>query len=181
MENLETDAWHLRLQKAIDEKETIEIKYRKYYGEESERQISDIHWSSEFGDENHFNDKSYINAFCHLRQERRTFKVERILSINGQSLHIVREMDSTKGIFQVPQIGLEDHVGWHTISPTSSLANTSSKEDSQLRMNETISTHSQTSKADVKPHVIKPTSTLNNNESSTPSQKPPSHIKRVVI
>ena len=63
---------------AIRTGKTVTIKYIKFEGEYSVRQISDIQYSSEFGDD-------YIDAFCHKRQERRTFR----LSIN-QRLHSPR-------------------------------------------------------------------------------------------
>lgn len=88
------DAIRERLQKAIDNGETITIKYRKYSGEFSERAISDIHWTDEYGGIN-----DYVEAFCHLRMEKRTFKVSRILSINGEVFHVVHDMNMTKSIF----------------------------------------------------------------------------------
>lgn len=62
------------LDNAIRTGKTITIKYSKYDGEQSVRQISNIQYSDEFGE-------NYIEAFCHKRQENRTFKISRILSI----------------------------------------------------------------------------------------------------
>lgn len=62
------------LDNAIRTGKTITIKYSKYHGEQSVRQISNIQYSDEFGE-------NYIEAFCHKRQENRTFKISRILSI----------------------------------------------------------------------------------------------------
>lgn len=62
------------LDNAIRTGKTITIKYSKYHGEQSVRQISNIQYSDEFGE-------NYIKAFCHKRQENRTFKISRILSI----------------------------------------------------------------------------------------------------
>ena len=56
---------------AIKSGKTVKIKYVKYSGEVSERTISDIGPSDEFGE-------GYISAFCHLRNETRTFKISRI-------------------------------------------------------------------------------------------------------
>lgn len=58
---------------AIENGWSLLIKYRKYSGEVSVRKISDIYYSEEFGDE-------YIDAYCHKRQERRTFKIDRIIT-----------------------------------------------------------------------------------------------------
>lgn len=61
---------------AIRTGKTVTIKYIKYEGEYSVRQISDIQYSDKFGDD-------YIQAFCHKRQENRTFKISRIISVDG--------------------------------------------------------------------------------------------------
>ena len=53
---------------------TIEIRYTKYGGETSVRTISDIHYSEEYG-------PSYIEGFCHIRNEKRTFKISRITNV----------------------------------------------------------------------------------------------------
>lgn len=59
---------------AIVEDKTITIKYQKYDGTLSNRVISNITYSAEYGDD-------YIEAYCHLRHEKRTFKISRIISI----------------------------------------------------------------------------------------------------
>ena len=64
------------IDKAIREQLTITIKYVKYEGEISTRTISDLNYSDEFGDE-------YIECYCHLRNERRTFKISRIMEADG--------------------------------------------------------------------------------------------------
>lgn len=61
------------IENAINNHWVLIIKYRKYSGDISVRKISDIHYSAEFGNE-------YIDAFCHKRQARRTFKIGRILT-----------------------------------------------------------------------------------------------------
>lgn len=66
------------LDEAIKTGKTVTIKYIKYDGEYSERVISDIQYSEEFGNE-------YICAFCHKRQENRTFKISRIVSVDGMT------------------------------------------------------------------------------------------------
>lgn len=62
------------IKKAIDEGLTIEICYIKNNGESSIRKLSKIEYSNEYG-------PSYIYAFCHARQEQRTFKIDRISSL----------------------------------------------------------------------------------------------------
>lgn len=64
------------LESAIKAKKSVTIQYVKYGGEYSERKISDIQHSSEFG-------VGHISAYCHKRQDNRTFKIDRIVSIDG--------------------------------------------------------------------------------------------------
>lgn len=64
---------------AILENKTITITYQKYDGTVSSRTISNIIYSIEYG-------KDYIDAFCHLRQDKRTFKINRIISIANESI-----------------------------------------------------------------------------------------------
>jgi|GEM_PF-4582534 len=59
------------IKQAIDEGLTLQIHYMKPDGTTSVREISDISYSDEYG-------KSHISAFCHTRQENRTFKISRI-------------------------------------------------------------------------------------------------------
>lgn len=61
---------------AIKNGKTVKIKYVKNSGEISERTISDIEPSDEFGE-------GYISAFCHLRNETRTFRISRIREVDG--------------------------------------------------------------------------------------------------
>lgn len=73
----------MEIKKIIDEAirngRTITIKYQKYGGEYSERTISNIQPSEEFGE-------GYIKAYCHLRHEDRTFKISRIISATQVSI-----------------------------------------------------------------------------------------------
>ena len=59
------------IQKAIDTGAIIEIANTKFDGTASVRRLSDIQYSEEYGN-------THIEAFCHLRNERRSFKIERI-------------------------------------------------------------------------------------------------------
>lgn len=61
---------------AMKNGKTVTIKYVKYSGEISERTISDIEPSFEFGE-------GYISAYCHMRNETRTFKISRIREVDG--------------------------------------------------------------------------------------------------
>lgn len=60
---------------AIRNGKSVTIRYIKYEGEYSVRTISDIQYSDEYGHD-------YIQAFCHKRQEKRTFKISRIISVD---------------------------------------------------------------------------------------------------
>lgn len=62
------------IHKAIVSGSTINISYIKNDGTYSNRRLSDIEYSDEYGD-------SHIRAFCHMRNEYRTFKISRINSI----------------------------------------------------------------------------------------------------
>lgn len=66
------------IDKAINEHRDITIEYQKYDGTRSHRRLSNIEYSNEFGD-------GYISGFCYLRQENRTFKISRIISVDGIS------------------------------------------------------------------------------------------------
>jgi hypothetical protein len=63
------------LDTAIRTGKSVTIEYIKYEGEKSFRTISNIQYSDEYGDD-------YIQAFCHNRQENRTFKISRIKSVD---------------------------------------------------------------------------------------------------
>lgn len=88
------------INRAIEDKLTLEIDYAKSSYEKTSRIISDITRSSEYG-------PGYISAYCHMRNEQRTFKIVRILDA-----HIVPskqrpeqlfnyEFDSSKPIFNL--------------------------------------------------------------------------------
>ena len=60
------------IKRAIEDKLTLEIDYAKNSYEKSSRVISDVSISSEYG-------VGYISAYCHMREEERTFKISRIV------------------------------------------------------------------------------------------------------
>ena len=64
------------IQRAIDTGATIEITYINNSGIESVRRISDITYSTEWG-----TGFSHISAFCHTRQEQRTFRIDSISKV----------------------------------------------------------------------------------------------------
>ncbi|MCG9793312.1 WYL domain-containing protein [Flavobacterium algicola] len=63
--------------RAINENKTIRISYQNNDGEASVRTLSQIRFNNEFQNDGFFN--AHIKAFCHLRQEERTFKISRII------------------------------------------------------------------------------------------------------
>lgn len=67
------------IEKAITEKLDIDFIYTKYSGETSWRRLSEITYCNEFGEFGYKND--HISGYCHLRRERRTFKISRMSDI----------------------------------------------------------------------------------------------------
>ena len=67
------------IDKAIASGADIEIEYFKSHGELSKRRVSGIEYNNDFGGYGYKND--HIKGYCHLRNENRTFKISRILSI----------------------------------------------------------------------------------------------------
>lgn len=65
--------------KAIKNKNSLDIKYRKFDGTFSSRTISDISYNNDFEEEGFYND--HIKGFCSLRKEERTFKIDRIIKV----------------------------------------------------------------------------------------------------
>lgn len=65
--------------KAINENRAIKIQYKKFDGEVSARELNNIAFNNSFEADGFFND--HIKGFCNLRQEERTFKIERIVSV----------------------------------------------------------------------------------------------------
>lgn len=67
------------IDKAIKFGKDIEIEYVKYDGTRSKRRVSNISICNEYGAYGYEND--HISGFCHLRGEKRHFKIDRIQSI----------------------------------------------------------------------------------------------------
>lgn len=68
------------INEAVNNNRKVEISYRNYNREKSIRQLSNVIYSDESGNHQGSNNK-YISAFCHLRNEQRTFKLNRIEKI----------------------------------------------------------------------------------------------------
>lgn len=64
------------IQRAIDTGAIIEIEYTKSDGTSSIRRLSDVDYTNEYG-----NGNTHIKAFCHMRNEERTFRIDRISRI----------------------------------------------------------------------------------------------------
>lgn len=65
--------------KAINGKHKIKILYENFNGETSERKLSDVKMTDEFNSFGY--DEQHIKAYCHLRNEERSFKINRIKKI----------------------------------------------------------------------------------------------------
>lgn len=63
------------LSTAISDNKKIKIEYENFNGDKTERILSQIQVSTEFGN-------THIQAYCHYRNEERTFKVNRIMKIS---------------------------------------------------------------------------------------------------
>ena len=63
---------------AVKKGKNIEIGYRNFNGEVSTRKVSGVIVNNEFEERGYHN--NHIKGFCHLRNEERTFKLERIVS-----------------------------------------------------------------------------------------------------
>ncbi len=83
----------------------------------STRKLSDIHYSDEFGEE-------YIEGFCHLRNERRTFKISRI-----------REVDGIKAITYTGAIGKNKSAYNPNVFSTNTSAQSTSYRENSSRTN----------------------------------------------
>lgn len=67
------------IKKVVNSNTKVKIEYEKYNGETSTRILSNVEISNEFGEFGFQND--HIKAFCHLRNENRNFKIDRIINI----------------------------------------------------------------------------------------------------
>lgn len=67
------------LMNAINGKHKVKIVYENFNGETSERQLSDLKLTDDFNSFGY--DKQHIKGFCHLRNEERSFKIDRIKKV----------------------------------------------------------------------------------------------------
>lgn len=88
---------------AIQNGNAIEIDYQKFDGTITHRILSELEYSKEM------NSDSYIEAYCHLRNERRIFKISRIYNLkildfnNGKIVkqkEVKPSFDYSKSIFK---------------------------------------------------------------------------------
>ena len=82
------------IKRAIEDKLTLEIDYAKNSydsNEKSSRVISGVSISPEYG-------VGYISAYCHKRNEKRTFKISRI--VDAKIVPKNYEFDASKPIFK---------------------------------------------------------------------------------
>ncbi len=68
------------IKESISKNLRVEISYKNYDKENSIRQLGKIEYSNEF-QKNNSSSYEYISAYCHLRNEKRTFKLNRIEKI----------------------------------------------------------------------------------------------------
>jgi hypothetical protein len=68
------------IKESISNNNRLEISYKDYNGKSSLRQISNVGYSNEF-QKNSSKNNEHISAYCHLRNEKRTFKLNRIEKI----------------------------------------------------------------------------------------------------
>lgn len=80
------------VKQAINDGLALQIKYERYPGAVSDRIISNISYSDDFG-------SGYISAYCHLRQAQRTFLITRI--------------KDAKIVSTIPEKLLEDSTPYH--------------------------------------------------------------------
>ncbi len=68
------------IRKVIDNNYRAEISYENYNQKKSVRQLSNVEFSDEF-QKHRGSNYGYISAYCHLRNDKRTFKLNRIKKI----------------------------------------------------------------------------------------------------
>jgi DNA polymerase-3 subunit epsilon len=73
--SLELPEMYRPLREAIHESSVVKISYKRFNGEITSREITPINFLK-------LKNKLYLEAFCHLRGERRTFKLSKILNMS---------------------------------------------------------------------------------------------------
>ncbi len=64
---------------AVNNGSKVKVLYENFNGEASERVLSNLQITDDFNDFGY--DKQHVKAFCHLRNEERSFKIDRIKQI----------------------------------------------------------------------------------------------------
>ena len=107
------------LKSVISLEKTIKITYRNFNNEVSERILINVNFSLEVLDENEIKlydiDDSYITGFCTLRNEKRTFKIPRIIKIDIQA---PKDLTKFKNDNIVPVKNLLGETSWKLFSTT---------------------------------------------------------------
>ena len=67
------------IKSAISKRRKVRIAYQNYKGEISTRELSNLSMTDDFIDRGY--EDQHIKAYCHLRQEERSFKIARITNI----------------------------------------------------------------------------------------------------
>ncbi len=73
--SMELPEMYRPLREAIHESSVVKISYKRFNGEITSREITPINFLK-------LKNKLYLEAFCHLRGERRTFKLSKILNMS---------------------------------------------------------------------------------------------------
>jgi uncharacterized protein (TIGR02145 family) len=107
------------LKSVISLEKTIKITYRNFNNEVSERILINVKFSLEVLDENEIKlydiDDSYITGFCTLRNEKRTFKIARIINID---ILAPKDLTKFKNDNIVPVKNLLGETSWKLFSTT---------------------------------------------------------------
>ena len=69
-----------QIERAINSNSSIEISYIKYDGTSSIRKLSNIKYNNQYYHVGYAND--HIDGYCHMRQENRMFKIDRITDVS---------------------------------------------------------------------------------------------------
>lgn len=113
----------------------IEIKYEKYNGETSQRILSNISYDNSYGTYGYNND--HIKGLCHLRNEERTFRISRIITVRvlpsgplvSSHAPIVNKIQIPEVSYSIPP-ALHNNGHSHTDTPNNTLKKTYNAESS---------------------------------------------------
>lgn len=120
------------IEKAIRLGKDIEIEYVKYDGTRTKRRVSDISFCNEYGAYGYEND--HISGFCHLRGEKRHFKIDRIQSIRVLPDGQLVKKNTNSGISSTTSATISSisrSIDYRSISVSPSVINSYSTESSK--------------------------------------------------